>query len=408
MPIGTGTVANGLATFTTSSLSAGSYYLTAGYGGDTNDASSGSNQIVVTIMDVPGATTTTLTGSAASILPSGSVTLTAHVIAGSGLTQPGGTVSFGDGGAVLASVTLNAGSASYTASGLAPGTHSFSAAYAGSATAFSGSVSNAFPVVVARAPVALGLTTSAGTVFPNGSVLMTATAASPSGLTPAGSLTFTDGSASLATVALVNGSASFTAAGLATGSHALGATLVPSNDFMAGTSSQVPLAVQDFALSLPGGSATLNAGTGESLPLTIAPGASGFAAFVALSCSGAPAQTICSVSPGSLTPGAAPGTATLTLTTTARPSPSPGWMLLGLSPGLLAFRRHNRARLAGLLTACAALAMLAFASGCGQGNFTGIAAGGGTPAGTYLLTITGTATGATVLTHSSTLSLTVK
>ena len=410
MTLGSAPVVNSSATFITSALPTGAGYVFAAYSSGSSVPGSTSPAVAVTVTAATTVTTTTLTGPAAGIVPSGSATLVAHVIPGSGLTQPTGNVSFSDGSTVVATVALNAGAATYTASGLALGTHSFTAAYAGSLNAYAGSTSNPFPVLVALAPAALTLGTSAAAIFPNGSVQITATAASTSGLTPAGSIAFTDGSTTLATVALINGTASFTATGLATGPHALGSTLLPSPDFSAASSVQLPLAVQDFSLTLPNASATLNAGTGESIPLTLSPAAGGFTSPIALTCTGAPAQSTCSVSPTGLTPGTGPATATLTLNTTARPAPTPGWLLLGLSPGLLAFHRRNRKRLATLLTACAAFAVLTLFSGCGQGNFAGFPASGGvggTPAGTYPLTLTGTATGTTVLTHTTTLSLKV-
>ena len=403
--LGTGTLAGGMTTYTTSTLPPGIYLLAAVYSGDTNDASGGSNLVSVTITGTP-ATTTTLVGSASSILPSGSVTLTAHVIPGSGLAQPTGTVSFLDGAGPLGTVALTGGMASYTASTLEIGVHTITAVYS-SGGSLAGSTSNAFVVTVGKLSTTFAVSASAATVFAGSSITLTATPNAGSGVSATGSVTFTDGGATLASVVLTNGSASLAFTNLTAGVHSFGAAYSGSSDLVGSAGTPAAVAVEDFTLSTQAGTATLNAGTGESFSVTLTPGAAGFTSAIALSCTGAPAQAACGVQPGSVTPGSGPALATLTITTTARPAPAAGWLLLGLAPGLLALspRRHRP----GLLAAAGVFALLLFAGGCGQGNFfAGHASASGTPAGTYTLTVTGTATGSTTLVHAATVTLQVK
>src|ERR1019366_4110858 len=73
--LGTGTLSSGQATFTTTALLAGQRWLTAVYGGDTNDA--GSTSILLSQTVNPVTTTTTLTSSASPAVFGQSVTITA-------------------------------------------------------------------------------------------------------------------------------------------------------------------------------------------------------------------------------------------------------------------------------------------------------------------------------------------
>jgi hypothetical protein len=147
----------------------------------------------------------------------------------------------------------------------------------------------------------------------------------------------------------------------------------------------------------------------------------GFTGTVSLSCSGLPTGAACSFSPTSVTVGAGTTSSTLTISTTARAA---SWLagstngpdhpfaqaallaaLALLIPAVLPRRRKPRrvgiaARLA--LVLLPALA----ASGCGGGGNgeTPAPPTGGTPAGTYVVTITA-ASGST--THSVNYTLTV-
>jgi len=132
--LGTGTL-NGShqATFTTSTLAAGSHPITASYGGDANF--SGSTSSTFTQM-VKKAGTTTLVSSSANPSVSGqSVTFTATVTAKSpGAGTPTGTVTFKDGSSTLGTGILDgSGQATFTTSALAVGSRSITAFYGGDA-----------------------------------------------------------------------------------------------------------------------------------------------------------------------------------------------------------------------------------------------------------------------------------
>jgi hypothetical protein len=175
----------------------------------------------------------------------------------------------------------------------------------------------------------------------------------------------------------------------------------------------VPLegAVGGYTISANPGTLTFPAGDSGTSMLTVTPGTQGFAGTVTLACTGAPAAATCTVSPGTLTftGGTTPATATINVNTTARsmmtPPPSSSsrpqpWLpigtfalaaLLGIGflytrqlPGL-AQGRYTR------VSVLALIAMLLLVGGMTACNSGGSGSGGGTPAGTYSLTVTATA-----------------
>ncbi len=190
----------------------------------------------------------------------------------------------------------------------------------------------------------------------------------------------------------------------------------------------------DFSLGVASGSsssATVSPGGRASYSLALAP-VGEFHQAVSVSCSGAPTEASCLVSPTAVTlNGSSTSTITVTLSTTA-PSglgfpyfnnPSGplgcitcpflfGWLLLTVLVWLGASRfgevriggtscpaaRFRRLALAGVLLAASAFAA------CGGGGDSGPPSNPGSPAGTYLLTVTGTSGN---LSHSITLTLTV-
>jgi hypothetical protein len=193
---------------------------------------------------------------------------------------------------------------------------------------------------------------------------------------------------------------------------------------------------QDFAVAVPpSGSATATVAPGQTANYTIAvtPGG-GFDQTVALSCSGAPPQSACSLSSSSVALHGSTSSVTVavrTAGTTARLAypagfpPASGtlalWLTLSGCSGLVlgscgrSRKRHGRL-LYGLAFLCLFSLGITFSS-CGGGS-TGT--GGtttssspppatSTPAGSYDLTVTGTfISGSTTLTHATKLTLVVQ
>ena len=163
---------------------------------------------------------------------------------------------------------------------------------------------------------------------------------------------------------------------------------------------------QDFSVT-PSVSSTQTVAPGQVANYTVeVTPLKGFNRTVTLSCSGAPAQSTCSISPTSVTlNGTTSASVAVTVTTAgasanlARPSSFPAagnrlalWLALSGLPGLVllgwgASKRHGRL-FYGTIFSCVLFALMTL-SACGGGNGIG-SSGSATPAGTYNLTVMGT------------------
>jgi hypothetical protein len=237
--LATQTLAAGVATYTTSSLSVGSHMITAVYSGDTNDVTSTSTVLSESIIDA--GTTTVLMASANPATEGTAVTFTATVT-GTG-AAPTGTVQFLNGTVVLGTATLNAsGVASFTTTTLGAGVQSITASYSGD-TNNSPSVSAAVSEVV-QSPTTTIVNSSSNPATTGNTVTLTATVTetftNPT-ITPTGTVSFYDGTTLLGKGTLAaNGTATTTVTTFAVGTHSI--TAVYSGD-------QVDLASTSNALS---------------------------------------------------------------------------------------------------------------------------------------------------------------
>jgi hypothetical protein len=139
--LGTGTVASGVVTFSTSSLSPGSHLISATYGGNGNYSGSSSNMITQVINQA--STTLTLTSAPNPSTLGQSVIFTATVSP----IGASGTVTFSEGANILGTGTISNGVATFSTTSLTAGLHVISATYGGDST-YPGSSSNSLTQAV--------------------------------------------------------------------------------------------------------------------------------------------------------------------------------------------------------------------------------------------------------------------
>ena len=275
---------DGVADLTISSLAVGSHTVTADYINTDGyfTASSGSlaaGQIVNT-----ADTTAVVDSTTATTVFGQFVTFTASVTAvTAGLPIPTGTVEFLDGGTDLATVTLDAsGTAAFTTSAIAAGTHSITVQYMGDPN-FSASTSFALTQTVNQTGTAVALVSSPSPSVYGQMVTFTVTigVVAPGAGTPSGTVVFQEGSTVLDTETLGgSGTVNFATSALAVGSNSI--TAVYSGD-------------ANFATSSSTTSATVNQGS-TTTSLSANPSSSVFGQTVTFTAS------IGVVSPGAGTP----------------------------------------------------------------------------------------------------------
>lgn len=189
-----------------------------------------------------------------------------------------------------------------------------------------------------------------------------------------------------------------------------------------GGSSAVVFPVATFSLGAGQTTATVNAGESATYPLEVTPQVASFDNAVTLRCSGLPRGTAATFAPASVTPGAAAAVSELTLKTTSRTGAAAGGTaaLPGggpYGPGLLsaaalallaatALRWGRTRRLVrGLLAAGALIGLAILISSCSTGGGNGNNTDTGTPAGTYVVSVSGVSG---TLTVSTTVELVVR
>ena len=237
--------ASGQATFTVSSLAVGSHTITASYSGDTNYASGTGNDSTSPQVVNKASSSTTVSSTVNASVFGQAVTFTASVAAvAPGAGTPTGTVTFTEGASTLAANVALSGSAqaTFTFSSLSVASHTITASYSGDGNFLSGSGTDAAsPQVVNKASSS---TTVSSTVNPSVSgqvVTFTATvsAAAPGSGTPTGTVTFKEGSATLAaTVGMTSGQATFTTSSLSVATHTITASYSGDGNFQTSTGTE--------------------------------------------------------------------------------------------------------------------------------------------------------------------------
>lgn len=276
-------------------------------------------------------------------------------------------------------------------------------------------------LIVGKATPQVGLISSATPVLSQNPVTLTATVSS-SVSTPTGSVTFLNGSTVLGSAVALNSSgvAALTTTALPVGSDSITAVYSGDANFVTGISSAVADTIEDFSLTISGGSgsitsATVMPGQTATFNFVISPlaPATTLPAAIDLAVSGLPPGATYTITPQSLAAGSGSTAVTLTVTTSAtaanRDAPlitplgrrmSPLALALLLLPFARKLRRAGR-RLGRVLILLAVLVAGAAAvysiGGCGGTS--------GQAQQTYSIFVTGTSGS---LSHSTSVSLTVE
>ena len=204
-PCPSATVSSGVATCTTSSLTAASYTISATYSGDGNFSAPTSAGTVPQMVNQASAIVSLASSLNPSIVNS-SVTFTANVTgnpSGSILLSSQGTVAFTDSVSgttictqtITPSVTTNTGTATCQTATLAVGAHTITASYSNDPNYAYQVGSGIFTQTVDSASASITLVSSALPSAVGQTVTFTAAFPIPSGQTPKGSVKFTDNGA---------------------------------------------------------------------------------------------------------------------------------------------------------------------------------------------------------------------
>jgi hypothetical protein len=258
---------NGAASYSTAALSVGSHTISATYNGGVNYAASSSSTTETVSQDA--------TSTALGVSPSTSVfgqpvifTATVKSLApGSG--TPMGTVTFREGSTILATASLSGGSASYTTAMLGAGSHTITATYNGGVNYMASSGSAGETVSKDTTTTALSATPTSSTFGQPVTFTAIVSANAPGSGTPTGTVTFTDGSTLLATVALSGSSASFSTASLSGGSHTITATYSGDSNFTTSSGTATVTVGMAATTTLSASLASSAAGRAEAFPATI-------------------------------------------------------------------------------------------------------------------------------------------
>lgn len=231
--------ATGSASFSTSSLTAGSHAIVAVYSGDTNDATSSSASLALTVQQL--ATATTAQPGSNPLSAGATEHLSAAVGIASGSTAQGpitGTVTFREGSTTYDSVALDdAQHAATDLRNLSVGTHVISMVYGGNANYAASSTT--VTVTVNQTAASISLSDAAGTTLAGGAAVWTAGVSSNTGI-PTGTVIFRDGSTTLGSGSLdAHGVATFSTASLTVGSHTVTAVYGGDANYTSVTSAPV-------------------------------------------------------------------------------------------------------------------------------------------------------------------------
>lgn len=368
--IGKSPLAGNVASIGIGTLTAGTHAIVASYAGDTNNnpITSGVYIYVVTPAALTavasgvnlfyGQAIPTLTGTLTGVLAQDSGKVTAvYVTTATSTSAPGTypiTVSVTGAAASNYTVTLGAGSGS---------------------------------VVIAKAPTTTTLNASSLAPVSGASLTLTASVASSTGATPAGTVDFFNGAQKLdaTSVTLSGGVATFTTSTLPVGTQNLTAVYSGNTDFLGSTSSALSVAEisPDFTISATPSAQMVQPSQSVNYTLSLTPMNSTFVYPVTLTASGLPAGVTATFTPSSIATGSAATSVTMTLNAGAQARvdqhflPFGPWSATSILALLLPIAFSSRTRRTAsrfsnagrLMLALLTIAVIGSIAGCGGGGF---------------------------------------
>ena len=184
----------------------------------------GADGFVVKVVVQTSDTKTALTITPATAAPGAAITFTATVTGNTAGVAPTQTVTLTNGtgaqATTLGTITLAAGTGTFTTSALAAGTYSVIATYNGDAT-YNSSASAAQTLTIKYTPtVSLTATPTSGLT---GTTINLSATVSSAGGAPTGTVVFVDGTTTLGSATLVNGVATYSTSTLTAGPHSISA-----------------------------------------------------------------------------------------------------------------------------------------------------------------------------------------
>ncbi len=224
--LATVSVSHGSGSYTTSTLYAGSYSITAVFNGNDNYVTSTSSAVNQTV-DRANAALTLLTDINPSTFGS-TITFTMSVSP----TSATGTLTFKDGSTTLGTSTIGHGSGSYSIDSLALGHHIITAIYDGNANIIGGTSDPIDQLVVSGTSSTALISDTNPTVY--GDMVIFTASVTPT--TATGSFAFKDGSTTIGSATISHGSGSFATADLFAGSHRITAVYSGNDNYGQSTS----------------------------------------------------------------------------------------------------------------------------------------------------------------------------
>ena len=347
--IGAGTLSGGQAVWTgVASFNPGTYQLTAIYAGNTQDTTSTSAPLSITVSvpvavpPTPVNTSTMLAVNPAQVTVGQNLTLSVQVGEIGGNAIPTGAVAFFLGQTQIGSAILANGQAAFTtAASFDPGVYPVTAIYSG----------DSMDVTSTSTPVSLTVNAVSAPVTPPQSYNTTITlAANPQSITtgqnmtlavqvgeeggnaiPSGSVSFYIGQTQVGSAILANGTASLAMLAPAAGTYTLTATYSGAGQDLGSQSQPITLTVEaatntqpivpvppsgSFTIGLSDSKISLVKNQSASLQVLLS-AVQGYQGTVQLSCSGLPAGVNCNFSPAQVSLVAASANSMLSLSTSA-------------------------------------------------------------------------------------------